>query len=168
MFEGIHKTRISLSENKRFFECSGYLFAIRNGIITSFPLEVSEDSIIPYLLWKKGFQIKYLPEAQVYVKNPGNWQDWLAQKTRNIKGHENLNKIAPNLPRTKSFFNEIKYGWFYLFTFPKSAKEFFWTLELYLSRLYLYYLSFKEIIGKKTYKDGWRGQTTTDSTKTLD
>ena len=30
---------------------------------------------------------------KVYVKNPNNWKDWVNQKIRNIKGHENLNKI---------------------------------------------------------------------------
>src|SRR3989344_5791285 len=38
VFSGIDKVRRKLSEEQRFFECSGYLFAIRNGIIDEFPL----------------------------------------------------------------------------------------------------------------------------------
>ncbi len=167
-FAGIDKARTELSKQRKFFECSGYLFAIRKGVILDFPLGTSEDSIIPYLFWKKEYKIKYVPEAEVYVKNPDNWKDWLAQKLRNIKAHENLNKIAPNIPRTKSFFNEIKWGAFFALSYPKNAKEFLWTLEAFFARLYLYVKAFSELKKRKSYADGWRGQATTESTKTLD
>ena len=167
-FSGIHKTRKRLSSQRKFFECSGYLFAIRNGVINSFPLETSEDSIIPYLFWKKGYKIHYAEKAEVYVKNPANWKDWLAQKVRNIKAHENLNKIAPDLPRTKSLFNEIKEGAFYALTLPRTLKQVFWLAQLYFARLYLYFKAFKELRKKNTYADGWRGEAVTETTKTLD
>lgn len=167
LFSGIDKVRKKLSNQKKFFECSGYLFAIRKDVIFDFPLETSEDSIIPYLFWKKGYKIKYLPETEVYVKNPANWKDWLNQKIRNIKGHENLNKIAPDMPRTKSFFNEIKEGALFGITFPRNLKEFWWTIELYFARLYLYFKAFKELRKKTGYSDGWRA-TEIQSTKPLD
>lgn len=167
-FSGIDKARRKISQRGDFLECSGYLFAIRNGVISSFPLETSEDSIIPYLFWKNGYKVKYLPGAEVYVKNPGNWKDWLAQKVRNIKAHENLNKIAPDLPRTKTLWNEIKHGWYYLFVYPRGIKEMMWTVQLYFARLYLYFRAFKELGKKNKYEDGWRGSATTESTKTLD
>jgi len=166
-FQGINKYRKSLSEKKNFFECSGYLFAIRKGIIFDFPLETSEDSIIPHLFWKKGYKIAYLPQVEVYVKNPDNWPDWANQKIRNIKAHENLNKIAPDLLRTKSIFNEIKEGTFFAIQQPKNLKEFFWTLQLYPARLYIYLKAFKELRKNKRYKDGWR-ETEIESTKPLD
>ncbi len=165
VFAGIHKTRKKLSSRGKFFECSGYLFAIRKGIISDFPLETSEDSIIPYLFWKKGYKMGYVPEAEVFVKNPGTWSDWLAQKVRNVKGHENLNKLAPDMPRTKSFWNEIRWGALFALRQPRSMKQVWWTLELYAGRLYLYFRAFKELRSKKKYEDGWRGQAMTESTK---
>jgi cellulose synthase/poly-beta-1,6-N-acetylglucosamine synthase-like glycosyltransferase len=167
LFAGIDNARTKLSKDKKFFECSGYLFAIRKNVILDFPLETSEDSIIPYLFWKKGYKIKYLKKAEVFVKNPENFKDWINQKIRNIKAHENLNKIVPDMPRTKSFFNEIKFGWYFLFMFPNSLKEFWWTIELYLARLYLYFRAFSELKNKKHYNDGWR-ETEINSTKPLD
>ena len=71
------------------------------------------------------------------------------------------------MPRTKSFFNEIKFGWYFLFMFPNSLKEFWWTIELYLARLYLYFRAFSELKNKKHYNDGWR-ETEINSTKPLD
>lgn len=167
VFAGIDRARRLFSEKKEFFECSGYLFAIRKGIIFDFPMETSEDSIIPYLFWKKGYKIKYAENAEVYVKNPDHWKDWLNQKVRNIKGHENLNRLAPGMPRTKSLSNEIKKGWFFFFTFPKTPKELFWTTQLYFARLYIYYKAFKDLRKNKLYKDGWR-EVETESTKPLD
>jgi len=166
-FAGIDKVRKKLSNEKKFFECSGYLFAIRKGVIDDFPLETSEDSIIPYLFWEKGYKIAYAEKAEVYVKNPGNWKDWLNQKVRNIKGHESLNKIAPNMPRTKSLFNEIKEGAFFAIKQPRNLKEFFWIIELYFARLYIYIKAFRELRKKESYADGWR-ETEIKSTKTLD
>jgi cellulose synthase/poly-beta-1,6-N-acetylglucosamine synthase-like glycosyltransferase len=167
LFSGIHNVRERFSKQKRFFECSGYLFAIRKGVIYDFPLETSEDSIIPYLFHKKGYSISYVPKAEVYVKNPSNWKDWINQKIRNVKAHENLNKIAPDMPRTKSIFNEIKEGALFALTYPKNLKEFFWTIQLYFARLYIYLRAFYELRKKSAYKDGWR-ETEISSTKPLD
>lgn len=157
LFAGIDKTRKKLSKNKQFFECSGYLFAIRNSVLQGFPLETSEDSIIPFLFWQKGYKIKYAQEAEVYVKNPENWKHWANQKIRNIKGHENLNKLTKAMPRTKSFFNEIKEGTFFALSYPKKIKQFFYTLTLFLARFYIYLRAFYDIrFKKKAYQDAFR------------
>jgi len=167
LFSGIDKVRKKLSDKKEFFECSGYLFAIRKGVITDFPIDASEDSVIPYLFWKKDYKIKYVPEAEVYVKNPNNLKDWENQKTRNIKGHENLSKLFPDMPRTKSFFNEIKYGLFHALFYPRSFKQFIWTYQLFKSRYSIYKKAFKDLKKQEVYSDGWR-ETEIDSTKPLD
>jgi hypothetical protein len=137
-------------------------------VIFDFPMETSEDSIIPFLFWKKGYFIKYVPAAEVYVKNPATWDDFIAQKVRNIKAHENLNKIAPDMPRTKSLLNEIKSGTLFALKQPKNFKQAIWTIELFVARLYLYIKAFAELNKKRKYEDGWRGQVKTESTKTLD
>lgn len=166
-FKGIDKFRKNLSKNQEFFECSGYLFAIRKGVIFDFPLETSEDSIIPYLFWEKGYKISYLPKVEVYVKNPSNWEDYINQKIRNVKAHENLNQIVPKMPRTKSLFNEIKEGAFFAIKQPKNLKELLWVLQFYPARLYIYFKAFKELKNKGSYRDGWR-ETEIESTKPLD
>ena len=167
VFDGIDRVRSNFSEKNEFFECSGYLFAMRNGVLQGFPLEVSEDAIISYLFWKKGYRIKYVPKAEVYVLNPQNWKDFMLQKIRNIKGHENLNKIAPDMPRTKSFWNEVK-GSFFALAYPRNLREIFFTPLLFATRLYIYLKAFYGIKFKKQeYSDGWRIKET-ESTKPLD
>ena len=163
-FAGIDNVRKTLSKKKMFFECSGYLFAIRKGVIVDFPLGTSEDSIIPYLFWKRDYKVDYADRAEVYVKNPDNWKDWLAQKVRNVKAHENLKKISPDIPRTKSFINELKWGAFFALVYPRNLKEFWWTIEAFVARFYLYVKSFRELKAK-SYSDGWRGEAVTESTR---
>jgi len=166
-FNGIDKTRKRLSNEKKFFECSGYLFAIRKNVISDFPLEGSEDGIIAYLFWKKGYKIKYLKDVEVYVKNPGNWKDYKLQKIRNIKGHENYSKLFSEMPRTKTFWNEVKEGMFAPLINIRSFPQFFWAIELYFARLYIYMKAFSEMKKKEEYADGWR-ENETESTKPLD
>lgn len=165
-FKRIHQVRKRLSRQKKFFECSGYLFAIRDGVLLEFPTNTSEDSIIPFLFWKKGYRIAYAEKAEVYVKNPNNWNDWFNQKVRNIKAHENLDKLAPDMPRTKSFFNEVKEGALFAILQPRNLKQLWWVLQFYFARLYIYLAAFKQL-KKKTYNDGWR-ETEIKSTKPLD
>lgn len=165
--EGIDTVRRRLSNEKVFFECSGYLFAIRKGIIFDFPTETSEDSIIPYLIWKKNYRIAYAPDAHVYVKNPSTWKDWVGQKVRNIKAHERLNHLAPGMPRTKSLWNEIKWGAGFALKYPKNIREGLWTLESFTARLYIYMKAYFELRKGKQYTDGWRGEITTASTNPL-
>jgi len=164
LFTEMDKTRKRLSSKKEFFEASGYLFAIRNGVLTEFPTEASEDNVIPILFWKKGYKIKYVP-AEVFVLNPQNKKDWLNQKKRNIKGHIALQKIFQSeiIGRKNTFFGEAFRGVAIFFTFPKNPKEFFWTIELMFMRLQAWKLASKE----KDYKDGWREEEI-GSTKPLD
>lgn len=167
LYSAIHKVRKKLERENKFFQCSGYLFAIRNGLLQGFPLEVPEDAIIPYFIWKMGYKIGYADKAEVYIKYPDNWKDWVNQKVRTIKAHENINKSFPDMPRTKSFFNEIKEGAFYAISQPKNIYEFLWTVELYFARLYIYYRSYTDVKKKKFYNEAWREEEI-QSTKPLD
>ncbi|MEM3405622.1 MAG: glycosyltransferase [Candidatus Pacearchaeota archaeon] len=156
LFDAAHKLRLKNYKQGKFIECSGYLWAFRNGIIKDFPINVSEDSIVPILFWKKGYKIAYAEKAEVYVKNPNNLHDFIEQKKRNIKGHESLSLHVKNPPRMKTFFSEIKNSYFLLF-YPKNFKEFLFTLILFPLRLYIWLLTFYHIkIKKQPYKDGWK------------
>ena len=52
--------------------------------------------------------------------------------------------------------------------YPKSIKEYFWTFQVFLARLHVWFLAYYDVkIKKKKYKDGWR-EVETESTKPLD
>lgn len=166
---GAHKiSRKKNYEKNRFLECSGYLFGFRN-MIDEIPLDVAEDSIIPYYFYKKGYKIAYAENAKVYVKNPTNIKDFIKQRKRTANAHAKLTKYAPDFPKVKSFTGEIKGGLtnlYEIFSYPKNIKEFFWTLLLFPTRLYIWFKLFFNI--KKEYEDGWREDLEVRSTRHLD
>ncbi|MBI5871933.1 glycosyltransferase family 2 protein [archaeon] len=173
LFYGAHKARKKRFLKQDFFECSGYLWGIRNGVINSFPTKVSEDAIVPPIFWDKGYKIAYAENAKVFVLNTSNFKDWMIQRKRNVKGHEILNKLFPNIlinppRRTKTFLNEINEGLFLALLYPTNLKELCWSIKLLFARLYLWLSGFCELhLKKQEYKDGWR-ENITESTRPLD
>ena len=154
---GAHKIRSILSKKEQFLECSGYLFAFRNNIVESIPLDVAEDTMIPYYFYKQGYKISYVPDAKVYVKNPDNFKDWLNQRKRTSKAHENLTKHIKDFPKVKSFSNEVIKGTFWALEYPKNLKEILWTFSLFFARLYMWLNVFYDTKLKKDhYKDAWQ------------
>ncbi|HLC71966.1 MAG TPA: glycosyltransferase family 2 protein [Candidatus Nanoarchaeia archaeon] len=152
---GAHTIRQKLHDQGRFLECTGYLFAFRNKI-RKIPVDVAEDSIIPYLLWKQGYRVCYVPEAKVFVKYPNNLKDFVKQRVRTAKSHEKLTKYAPDFPRVKTFSNELIFGLPRALGYARSMREFFWTFCLLFVRLYIWYRVFYEIrIHQKNYGDNW-------------
>lgn len=158
LFDAAHDLREKAFANKNFIECSGYLFAFRKKEINRIPLDVAEDSIIPYFFVEKGYLIGYAKRAEVYVKNVDNWNDWVKQKIRTSKAHELLNKYADThkTKRIKSFSNESK-GILQLFSYPRTLKELWWSIELAFARLYMWARVFWDIkVKSKNYGDNWQ------------
>ncbi len=151
---GAHKIRKELSESNKFLECSGYLFAFKR-LFKKIPTDVAEDSIVPYIIWKQGYQIKYVPEAEVYVKYPDNLKDFIKQRVRTVKSHEKLTKYVPDFPRVKSFFNESKKGSLWAIKYARNGKELLWTVLLFPVRLYIWYKAVKYAKRGKYYADNW-------------
>ena len=156
LFYGAHNIRKKLFNENKFLECSGYLFAFRNKVIKGFPLDVAEDAIIPYIFYIKNYKIGYAEKALVYVKNPDNFRDWLKQRKRTAKGHENLLKYYPDFPRVKSFWNEIRIGFFWALSYPRRIREMYWTILLMFARFYMWILALTESkFSRKQYQDAW-------------
>ena len=154
---GAHRIRSELAKEDKFLEGSGYLFAFRN-IIKDFPIDVAEDTVIPYFFYQKGYKIGYADKALVYVKNPTNLMDWINQKKRTAKSHERLYKYVDTryIPRIKSFKNEAVKGVIWAIAYSSSFKEFIWTLALFLARLYVWIQVLLDIkIKKHYYSDNW-------------
>lgn len=130
--------------------------AMRNNIIKEIPLDVAEDSILPYYFHRKGYKIAYASKATVFVKNPTKFKDWLKQRKRTAKAHTKLNLYEPDFPKMKSMRNEIIEGSIPVWLYPKNFKEFYWTMILCFARLYMWLnLKYEEKIKQKYYNDGW-------------
>ena len=154
LLDSAHKIRKELDTKGLFLECSGYLFAFRDDITKNIPLNVADDSIIPYLVTKKGYKVKYAEKATVYVENPQEIRTFINQKVDAAKAHEALEDYAPFFPKVKSFTNEVKKGTFLALAYPKNAKEFSWTILLFFTRLYIWIkVKWEEKIMKKNVQN---------------
>jgi ADP-heptose:LPS heptosyltransferase/glycosyltransferase involved in cell wall biosynthesis len=157
LFDSAHLWRAQGEGKRNFIECSGYLFAFRKNKVGEIPLDVAEDTVIPYLFWEKGYRIGYADKAEVYVKNVDNWRDWVKQKTRTSKAHETLHKYVDvtTTPRVKTFTNESK-GIINLLTYPKNISQMFWTFQLAIARLNMWGNVFLDTKLKNShYQDAW-------------
>ncbi|MFA6023175.1 MAG: glycosyltransferase [Candidatus Pacearchaeota archaeon] len=158
LFDAAHQIRKKAFQKNSFIECSGYLFAFRKNKIDKIPLDVAEDSVIPYYFWEKGYKIGYAEHALVFVKNAETWKDWIKQKIRTSKAHETLEKYVDTstTPRVKTFKNEALKGMLAVIIYPNNLKEFFWTFELIFARLYMWLKVFFDTKFKnKHYGDAW-------------
>ncbi len=144
-----HQMRIK----KDVWPCSGYLYAFRN-IIDKIPVNtLSEDGLITQMIRQRGYLIKYCPKAEVYVKYPNNLKDWFKQKIRSAGGYVQIAQTK----KMRNIRQEIKGGIKLFFEYPKNIKEFFWTILLYISRIYLWLIIFWKIrIRREKFKTIWK------------
>lgn len=154
---GAHETRLELDKENKYLICTGYLMAIRKGIIKEIPVNsLSDDAVISNLIYSKGYKIRYAPEAKVLVKFPTTLKDWIKQKRRSAGGYLQMKQLTKNKDRMRTFIKE-SLGITKALSYPKNIKEFLWTIVLVFLRLYLWLDIFINIkIRKRSFSSLWK------------
>ena len=137
---GAHVERAMREKNAQFMVCSGYLYAIRAGLIDTIPEDaLAEDAVVSHLIGQQGYRIRYAAEAMVFIKYPDTYRDWLRQKVRSAGGY--AQPIIANSPlRMRSFRHEAIAGAQRALKYPQNLKEFVWTLVQFMARLHMWLL----------------------------
>ena len=130
-----HKIRKKRDKNNQFLFCTGYLFAMRKGLVEKIPTSVLDDSYISQVIWQKGHKIKYEEKAIAFIKNPETFKDWIKQKKRNTFGEFQLRKTNSSSMRG---FKEESFGFFKIFSYPKNITHVSWLTFLVFARLYVW------------------------------
>ena len=142
---GAHAERLKRDAAGQFFVCSGYLYAIRAGLVEAIPEEaLAEDAVISHLIGGQGYRIRYAPKAEVFVKYPTTYRDWLVQKVRSAGGYAQP-IIARSPLRMRSFWHEVSGGTWRALRYPRNIREMLWTWALLLARLHLWLLIFWQV-----------------------
>lgn len=149
---GAHEIRTEKTAKGEPFSVSGYLWAVRKGVIEELPLDVAEDAIAPYLALSRGSDIAYVPDARVYVKYPTNWHDWYAQKVRSIRCSRNLRKYVD--ARYMRTFGAEASAVFRVLGYARSIRELGWTFGLMAARATTWAGAWMEN-RRKDYSEGW-------------
>lgn len=155
--DGAHHKRSKEFSRNSFYYMSGYLYAIKNIDDLRFPEEsLVDDAWVTLELVRRGFKIKYAPEATVLIKYPQNFSDWIKQKKRSVGGYKKLEtKSETPMIKSRSIVEELKYVVFPI-TYARNLKEFIYSLLLYPGRLYLWFaIGWQHYIGKKNFKETW-------------
>ena len=143
----------AILKRKRMF-CSGYLFAIRKKLFPKLPEELlSEDGFISHSVYDQGYKIVYSPHSVVYVKFPTNFEDWINQKRRSIGGYNQIKSLLGVQIRS---FSQESLGFIDFLKQVSSPKEVYWLGNLFLARLYVWALIYRDInIKHKSREELW-------------
>ena len=72
----------------KIFPASGNLCALKKNLFSLISEETMiDDALITQVVLSKGYQVVYLQEAEVFVKYPKNFKDWIKQKIRATGGY---------------------------------------------------------------------------------
>jgi cellulose synthase/poly-beta-1,6-N-acetylglucosamine synthase-like glycosyltransferase len=139
---GAHLERLERDQRGEFMVCSGYLYAIRRGLIEQIPEDaLADDAVVSHLIGEGGHRVRYAPDALVYVHYPTTYRDWLRQKTRSAGGY--IQPVIANSPlQMRGFQDEARRGSWRALRYARSPLEFLWTLLLFAARLHLWGLIF--------------------------
>ena len=143
--------------NKENFVVTGYLYAARKELLNfNVPIDcLSDDAFISYKIINQDKKIVYAPSAQIMVKYPDNFTDWLMQKKRSTGGYIQL-KDQYHLENKSRTFTQEASGIFDVLAYAKNIKESMWTIQLILARIYLWLLIFWERkILNKSFEKTW-------------
>jgi cellulose synthase/poly-beta-1,6-N-acetylglucosamine synthase-like glycosyltransferase len=153
------KMRKLQDRNNELWHPTGYLYAIRRGLIKQIPSNaLADDAVIGYLIKSKGYLIKYEPRAKVYVKFPSTISDFIKQKSRTRAGILQLKKFFGF--RGRKITNEISIGikdLFKAYGIIKIHKMLLIGLIYLISWLRAYWFIFKE----KKFEEIWQRIETT-------
>jgi cellulose synthase/poly-beta-1,6-N-acetylglucosamine synthase-like glycosyltransferase len=132
-----HELRLERSSKGQFFDCSGYLYAVRRRLVRPLPEDtLADDALISARVWNQGYKLIYVPRAVVNVKFPTTVHDWLRQKMRTIAAYSQ--PAMRDVPVMRSFFKEASYGIWRALTFAKTPQELWWTFLLFVFRIYVW------------------------------
>lgn len=144
---GAHQER--LKRDGGFFVCSGYLYAVRRKLIEYLPEDaLAEDAVLSHMVGWQNYTIRYAPTAEVYVRYPATYYDWLKQKVRSAGGY--AQPVIANSPlQMRSFRHEALAG-LRVWAYPERLIECAWTALLFVARLHLWLLIFWRVRVLKT------------------
>ena len=103
---------------------------------------------------KYSIAFEYSPKSKVYIRYPNNFEDWIKQKKRSAGGYNQIRKLTGIEIRS---FKKESLGSLGLFKFTSNFKELMWLLSLFLARVYLWTVIYRDInIKKKSHKEIWQ------------
>ena len=162
---GAHAARRRRARRGRFFDCSGYLYAVRRALVPRIPLDaLADDAYVSQAVWRQGYRIAYAPEARVLVRYPTSYRDWMLQKVRSTSGAATAaqqpggsDRSGHRGERMRSFVAEAVEGLPPMLLYPRSPREYWWLACLLAARVHLWASVWSEVhVRHRSYREVWQ------------
>lgn len=92
-----------LDSEGRLGHLAGDLFAVRRDLITKIPNTINDDAYIALQVQRKGYAVRRVHNALVWILGPRNPADYVSQRSRILLGHLKLIKEIGRMPTTFEF-----------------------------------------------------------------
>jgi len=155
LYDTAHNQRQKDSINRKLFHLTGYLCAIRRGMLQQVPEDaLADDAVIGAMIAQRGYKITYVPDARVYVKFPESFLDFLRQKRRTFAGFLQISDWFSI--KTRSLTREVQEGLIQGLRYCTNARELFYYFLLCIFRALAWLWAFYDFrIYRKELKALW-------------
>jgi cellulose synthase/poly-beta-1,6-N-acetylglucosamine synthase-like glycosyltransferase len=101
---GIHNgTLDELDGNNRLGHVAGDLLAVRRCLVEQLPDVINDDAYLALRVQEKGFRVKRVRDAAVWIAGPRTPTDYVRQRSRILRGHLQLIQQFGKMPTTFEF-----------------------------------------------------------------
>lgn len=92
-----------LEAENRLGHVAGDLMALRRELIGELPDMINDDAYMGLDIRRKGFAVRRVRNAPVWIAGPGNPADYVLQRSRVLTGHLQLIRLFGTMPTTFEF-----------------------------------------------------------------
>jgi cellulose synthase/poly-beta-1,6-N-acetylglucosamine synthase-like glycosyltransferase len=92
-----------LDGNGRLGHVAGDLLAVRRNLVDPIPDVINDDAYLAFRVQEKGFRIKRVRDAMVWIAGPRTPTDYIYQRSRVLRGHLELIQMFGKMPSTFEF-----------------------------------------------------------------
>src|SRR5712664_724868 len=92
-----------LDGQDRLGQVAGDLVAVRRDLVEQLPSVINDDAYLALRVQEKGFQVKRVQDARVWIAGPRTPTDYVYQRSRVLQGHLQLISRFGKMPTTFEF-----------------------------------------------------------------
>lgn len=98
-----NRTLDELDGNGRLGHVAGDLLAVRMDLVETLPDVINDDAYLALKVQEKGFRVKRVQDALVWIAGPRTASDYVYQRSRVLRGHLELIRLIGRMPSTFEF-----------------------------------------------------------------
>jgi len=100
----VHNSTLDdLDSSDRLGHVAGDLLAVRRELVDEFPEVINDDAYLAFKVRGKGFLVKRVRDAIVWIAGPRTPTDYIIQRSRVLQGHLEMIRLFGKMPSTFEF-----------------------------------------------------------------